>query len=79
MRNSKYLQYDPHTVQEAMDPKLYQQAIEEYLNDVKENPKSFEEILSYDGVVMNQKRILCDSSIGGGARRILSELPIDSQ
>ncbi len=35
-----------------MDPKLYQQAIDEYLKDVKENPDAFKDILNYDGVVM---------------------------
>ena len=35
-----------------MDPKLYQQAIDEYLKDVKENPDAFKDILKYDGIVM---------------------------
>ena len=52
IKNCNYLEYDPKTGQEDMDPKLYQQAIDEYLKDVKENPDSFKDILKYDGVVM---------------------------
>ncbi len=52
MKNCSYLEYDPKTGQEDMDPKLYQQAINEYLKDVKENPDAFKDILKYDGVVM---------------------------
>lgn len=52
MKNCSYLEYDPKTGQEDMDPKLYQQAIDEYLKDVKENPDAFKDILNYDGVVM---------------------------
>jgi hypothetical protein len=52
MKNCKYLEYDPKTGQEDMDPKLYQQAIDEYQEDVKKNPDSFKDILNYDGVVM---------------------------
>lgn len=52
MKECSYLQYDPNTGQEDMDPKLYQQAIDEYLKDVKENPDAFKDILEYDGVEM---------------------------
>ena len=52
IKNCSYLEYDPKTGQEDMDPKLYQQAIDEYIKDVKENPDSFKDILKYDGVVM---------------------------
>ena len=52
MKNCSYLEYDPTTGQEDMDPKLYQQAIDEYLKDVKENPDKFKDIIEYDGVVM---------------------------
>jgi len=54
MKNCKYLEYDPKTGGEDMDPKLYQQAIDEYLKDVKENPEAFKDILKYDGVVLKQ-------------------------
>jgi hypothetical protein len=52
IKNCSYLEYNPKTGQEDMDPKLYQQAINEYLKDVKENPDAFKDILKYDGVVM---------------------------
>jgi hypothetical protein len=52
IKNCSYLEYNPKTGQEDMDPKLYQQAIDEYLKDVKENPDAFKDILKYDGVVM---------------------------
>ncbi len=52
MKDCSYLEYDPKTGQEDMDPKLYQQAIDEYLKDVKENPDAFKDILKYDGIVM---------------------------
>ena len=52
MKNCKYLEYDPKTGQEDMDPKLYQQAIDEYHEDVKKNPDAFKDILNYDGVVI---------------------------
>ncbi|MCB2214989.1 DUF2846 domain-containing protein [Desulfofustis glycolicus] len=50
MKSASHLQYDPARGSENMDAVLYQQAIEEYQQDVKENPDSFKEILSYDGV-----------------------------
>jgi len=53
MKDCSYLEYDPKTGQEDMDPKLYQQAIDEYLIDVKKNPDAFKDILEYEGVVMN--------------------------
>ena len=52
MKNCSYLEYDPKTGQEDMEPNLYQQAIDGYLKDVKENPDSFKDILKYDGVVI---------------------------
>jgi len=52
MKDCSYLEYDSKTGQEDMDPKLYQQAIDEYHKDVKENPNAFKDILKYDGVVM---------------------------
>ena len=52
MKSCRYLEYDPQSGQEDMDPKLYQQAIDAYLKDVKENPEAFKDILRYDGVVM---------------------------
>jgi hypothetical protein len=52
MKNCKYLEYDPKTGQEDMDPKLYQQAIDEYHEDVKKNPDAFKDILNYEGVVI---------------------------
>lgn len=51
MKSSSYIAYDPNTGEEDMDPKLYKQAIDEYLVDVAENPETFKEILEYDGVV----------------------------
>ncbi len=52
MKGCRYLEYDPKSGQEDMDPKLYQQAIDEYFKDVRENPDAFADILKYDGVVM---------------------------
>ncbi|MEW6672238.1 MAG: lipoprotein [Thermodesulfobacteriota bacterium] len=52
MMNCSYLEYDPKTGQEPMDPQLYQQAIDEYLKEVKANPDGFKDILKYDGVEM---------------------------
>ena len=52
MKNCSYLEYNPKTGQEDMDPQLYQQAIDEYLKDIKDNPDAFKDILNYDGVVM---------------------------
>ena len=52
MKDCSYLEYSPKTGGEDMDPKLYQQAIDAYLKDVKENPNAFKDILKYDGVVM---------------------------
>ena len=51
MKDCTYLEYDSQTGQEDMDPKLYQQAIDEYHKEVKENPAGFKDILKYDGVV----------------------------
>ena len=52
MKSCSYLEYDPKTGQEDMESNLYQQAIDEYLRDVKENPEAFKDILEYDGVVI---------------------------
>lgn len=51
MKTCSYMAYDSNTGEEHMDPKLYQQAIDEYLKDVKENPDAFKDILEYDGVL----------------------------
>jgi len=53
MNNCDYLEYDPATGGEDMDPQLYEQAIEDYQNDVQENPESYRDILGYEGVVTN--------------------------
>ncbi len=50
MKDCTYLEYDPATGEQDMDPKLYQQAIDEYLQEVKDNPEGFKDILKYDGV-----------------------------
>lgn len=50
MKDCSYLEYDFKTGGENMDPKLYQQAIDEYQNELKENPEAFKDILKYDGV-----------------------------
>ena len=52
MKKYTYLEYDHKTGQELIDPKLYQQAIDEYLKNVKDNPETFKDILKYDGVEM---------------------------
>ena len=52
MKDCSYLEYSPKTGGEDMDPKLYQQAIDEYHEDVKKNPDAFKDILNYDGVVI---------------------------
>lgn len=50
MKDLTYLEYAPKNGAEDMDPKLYRQAIDEYLKDVKENPEAFKDMLKYDGV-----------------------------
>lgn len=52
MKDCSHLEYDPATGKEDMDPKLYQQAIDEYLADVKTNPEAFTDILNYEGVIL---------------------------
>jgi len=52
MKKCSYLEYDPKTGQELIDPKLYQQAIDEYHKDIKKYPDVFKDILKYDGVEM---------------------------
>lgn len=53
MKNCSYLEYNPKSGQEDMDAQLYQQALDEYHTDVKQNPDAFRDILAYDGVIMN--------------------------
>jgi hypothetical protein len=50
MASSSYLHYDPARGGENMDAALYQQAIEDYEQDAKENPDAYQDILLYDGV-----------------------------
>ena len=49
IKGCKYLEYDPKKGGEDMDPKLYQQAIDEYLADVKQNQPAFRAMLEYKG------------------------------
>lgn len=51
IKDCTYLEYDSKAGQEDMDPQLYQQAIDGYLKEIKENPAGFKDILKYDGVV----------------------------
>ena len=51
IKDCTYLEYDSKAGQEDMDPQLYQQAIDGYLKEIKENPEGFKDILKYDGVV----------------------------
>ena len=52
IKDSSYLEYDLKSGQEDMDPALYKKAIDDYHQEVKENPEAYEEILKYNGVVM---------------------------
>lgn len=49
MNSCTYLEFDPSRGGEDMDPKLYQQAIKDYQEEVKQNLKGFETILEYKG------------------------------
>ena len=53
MKTCSYMVYDAQKGGEDMEPKLYQQAINEYLDDVKNNPDGFKDMLDYDGIFMN--------------------------
>ena len=53
MKNCDYLEYDPESGLEDMDPALYQEAIDEYHRDINENPDVYKDILKYDGVVID--------------------------
>lgn len=50
MKDCTYLEYDFQTGEENMDPQLYQQAIDEYTKEIKDNPEGFKDILDYEGV-----------------------------
>ena len=52
MKDCRYLVYDPKTGGEKIDPKVHQQALDDYHEDIKENQDAFKNILTYDGVVM---------------------------
>ena len=52
MKVCSYLQYDPNAGQEDMHPQLWEQAIDEYLKEIKEDPEAYEDILKYGGVEM---------------------------
>jgi hypothetical protein len=49
MASCTYLEFDPTRGGEDMDPKLYQQAIKDYQEEVKRNPEGFKAILEYKG------------------------------
>jgi len=49
MDSCTYLVFDPNKGGEDMDPKLYQQAIKDYQEEVKQNPEGFKAILEYKG------------------------------
>ena len=53
MKKYSYMVYDSKKGGENMAPQLYQQAINEYLEDVKNNPDGFKDILNYDGLFIN--------------------------
>lgn len=53
MKACNYTVYDPQKGGEDMDPQLYQQAINEYLNEVKSNPDGFKDMIDYKGVLFN--------------------------
>lgn len=50
MKECDYLQFNPAASGEDIDSELYQQAIKDYEDDVKNNPDSYKEVLQYDGV-----------------------------
>ena len=49
IKSCTYLKYDPNKGGEDMDPKLYQQAIQEYHADVQANPEGYKALLEYKG------------------------------
>lgn len=49
MNNCTYWEHDPQKSGEDMDPKLYQQTIKDYHEEVKQNPAGFKDILEYKG------------------------------
>lgn len=64
MKDCTYLEYDPKTGQEDMDPKLYQQAIDEYLKDVKKNPDSFKLFFySCEGIALRKPLKILNRSL----------------
>jgi hypothetical protein len=49
MNSCTYWEIDPKNAMKDMDPKLYEQAITDYLVEVKQNPEGFKDILQYQG------------------------------
>lgn len=49
MQNCTYLELDSSKPFPDMEPALYQEAIEEYEDDVKKNPEGYKELLRYKG------------------------------
>ena len=49
MNNCTYWEYDPKLGGENMEPKLYQQAIANYNEEVKQNPEGLKNMLEYRG------------------------------
>jgi len=49
MYNCTYWEYDPTLGGENMDPKLYEQAIADYNEEIKQNPGGFKDMLEYKG------------------------------
>ncbi len=49
IKGCKHLEYGAEKGGEDMDPKLYQQAIDEYQADVKQNPEGYKALLEYRG------------------------------
>lgn len=49
MNSCTYLEFDPTRGGEDMDPKLYQQAIKDYQEELIKNPEGFKAILEYKG------------------------------
>ncbi|OGP67613.1 MAG: hypothetical protein A2031_09610 [Deltaproteobacteria bacterium RBG_19FT_COMBO_43_11] len=49
MNNCTYMEYNAKSGGEDMDPKLYQQAIANYHEEIKKNPDGFKSMLEYKG------------------------------
>ncbi|HMK66219.1 MAG TPA: DUF2846 domain-containing protein [Thermodesulfobacteriota bacterium] len=49
MNNGTYMELDPAKAGEDMDPKLFQQAVTDYHEEVKQNPDGFKAMLEYKG------------------------------